>query len=471
MNDRQFYEDDDILLDFGKIIHNLKMGICKSWHIAFILAVFFAIATAIFFNITYTPIYKVTASFTVATTVNSDNQSSEEDDDEYAFNYNRYTASLLSDTFPYILNSGAMQDVLKKEMNTDTINGTITATAIENTNIFTVEVESNSAQDAYDIMNAIITDYPKIAKYVIGNTKLNIILKPVMPKAPDNLFHISNYLLIGALIGIGIWAFALIIYAFLRNTIYRETDIQEQLNINLFGSLPVVRKQRRNKSSFSDLKPFTSDNGFYENVNTITTRILNHAKKTGDKLFLITSTSSGEGKSTIIINLAMALEQRGYSVLLIDADLYQNMLPQYLNCKEEHLRGLIDFFEEKASEKEITYFCEKLNCDLIAGNRKTECPTEIIFNSEKIAALLKEVKEKYDYVLIDTPPCGILSDAAELSQYADAAIFIIQRDKESVAQILETMQNLYDSGIRISGCILNGAERSEKNYKQYGYGK
>lgn len=468
MDDKQFYEDDDIIIDLGKFRHNFFKGIQKTWLMALFLSIICAIITALFFSITYTPMYKAKVSFTIVTSINSNDQDNEK---EFRFDYNQYTASLMADSFPYILDSSAMQDVLKKEMGTDVINGSITATAIENTNIFTVEVESNIAEDAYDIVNAIIINYSEVAKYVIGDTKLNIIQDPVMPKAPHNLFYLSKYLGIGFLIGLIVWLIVLIIYSFMRNTIYRESDIQEQLNKYLFGVLPIIKRRYLDKSGLFTLDSFDVGSNYRENINTIATRVVNDAKKSGDKVLLVTSTLPGEGKSSTVVSLAMALGQRGYSVLLIDADLYQNNLHRYLKDNRDNVYGLVDFFEGKVSAKDIIYSCDKMNCDVISGNSEPKCSTAMIFNSKKVKLLLTTLEKKYDYVLIDTPSCGVLSDVTEISRYADSAIFIIRRDVASVTYILETMQNLYDSGIRISGCILNGVIKSTEGYKKYEYGK
>ena len=84
--------------------------------------------------------------------------------------YNNQAAEQVVSSFPYILRSEAMQERICLELNTSRINGVVTASSIGETNIFTLTVTSNNPQDAYDILNAVIKNYPQVASFVIGGT-------------------------------------------------------------------------------------------------------------------------------------------------------------------------------------------------------------------------------------------------------------------------------------------------------------
>lgn len=470
METKEYYEEDDeVIIDLEVLKHDIFKGIKKFWWIGLLLVILGAVIVSVICTVLYIPKYEAKVSFSISTDLSAANVT---EDEEYGF-YFDYNASLMADSLPYVLSSSVMQDVLKEALNTDRINGDISAKAISSTNIFTVSVVSDDAQDAYDIVNAIINNYSEIAKYVIGDSQTNLIQEPIMPQKPYNELSWKKNSVMGALIGFLIWCAILMVYAFTRKTIRKEENIREQLNKHCYGSLPVVRKRRKKDDRGILLDDIGGRDGFRESMNSIATRILNDLKKKEDKIIVVTSAAPKEGKSTTAVNLAAVLGQRGNSVVLVDADLYKQNMYTYTNQKSEVLCGLVEYYEDMASIDDIIYEAKELSCDVITGHMEPQTSTAAILSSKKIGNLLKELKARYDYIVIDTPPCEMLSDAAEISRYADTAIFVIRYDYTKVRHIMDAMQNLYDSRINISGCILNGLAdgAGSYGYGKYGYGK
>lgn len=468
MESKEYYEEDDeIVIDLGVLKNDIFKGIRKFWWIGLLLVVFGAVALSVIRTVLYVPKYEAKVSFSIATSLST----ADSEEEIYGFNFEKNTASLMADSFPYVLSSSVMQDVLKKDLGTEEINGEISAKAIENTNIFTVAVISDNPKDAYDIVGAIVKDYPEIVKYVIGDSQTNIIQEPVMPEEPYNEVSLIKTSVKGSLFGFVVWCVLLIIYALTRKTIRKEDNIRDQLNKHSYGTLPIVKKRDRKVDGNITLDIFDGRGGFRECMNSIATRVLNDLKKEEDKVIVITSTAPEEGKSTVAVNLAAALGQRGNSVLLIDADLYKQNMYMYINQSKEVLCGLVEYYEGKAAMEDIIYEAKELSCDVITGRLEPSISTAAILSSKKIGDLLKNLRKQYDYILIDTPPCEMLSDATEISRYADAAIFVIRHDYSKVRHIMDAMQNLYDSRINISGCILNGVSDGVGSYGKYGYGK
>lgn len=469
MEKKEYYEEDgEIVINLAELRSDIFKGIRKYWWSGLILVALMAGLAVLIKWRSYTPMYQAKASFTIETKLASMVNTEEE---EYGFNYDRGTASLMANAFPYVVSSSAMQDILKEKLQMDTINGTITATAIKNTNIFTISVISDNAQDAYNVVNAIVEDYPEIAKYVIGDTQLNMIQEPLKPELPYNDLALGKWALFGGLAGLGIWCLLVLIYAITRKTIRQESDIQKKLNKHCFGMLPIVKLDRKKSGEHTLLNIFEKRSGFRESINRIVTRILKDLKSENDKIIVVTSTAPNEGKTTVTVNIAVILSQRGNSVLLVDADLHKQNLSVY--AANGYSFGLVDYYEDRVSAEEIIYHSEELNCDIITGQKNYDVSSAAVLSSKKTGDLLKKLSAEYDYILIDTPPCELLSDAVEISRYADSAIFVIRHDYEQVSHIMESMQNLYDSRIRIAGCIINGVSENTGSYGygKYGYGK
>lgn len=470
METKEYYEEnDEIVIDLVVLKNDIIRGIRKFWLLGLLLVIAGAAVVSVVRVALYKPMYEAKASFSISTNLNSLMMT---EDDEFGFYYDKNNASLMADSFPYVLSSSIMQDVLKEDLNTDEINGEISATAIDNTNIFTITVVSDRAQDAYDIVIAIIKDYPDIAQYVIGESQTNIIQEPVMPNEPYNKVSLIKNFALGAMIGFAIWGTILMVYALTRNTIRKEENIRDRLNKHCYGTLPIVRKRDKNNGTIL-MELFDRRGGFRENMNSIATRIVNNLKRESDKVIVITSTLPEEGKSTFAVNLATSLGQRGKSVLLVDADLYKQNMHNYMKDAKQPLYGLVEYYEGEASVDDIIYDSKELSCHVITGQMEPQISTAAILSSTKIGNLLKVLREQYDYILIDTPPCEVLSDAAEISRYADTAIFVIRHDYAKVKHIMDAMQNLYDSKISISGCVLNGLSDGAGGYGygKYGYGR
>ncbi len=115
--------------------------------------------------------------------------------------YNKAVAKQLSLTFPYILTSGVLQDIVMDDMGVDKLNGSISATAIEDSSVITIKVTSTNRQDAHDILQSVMKNYPAITDYIVGETQLDIIDESGLPSVPINRANYKRAILIGIFIG------------------------------------------------------------------------------------------------------------------------------------------------------------------------------------------------------------------------------------------------------------------------------
>jgi succinoglycan biosynthesis transport protein ExoP len=205
--------------------------------------------------------------------------------------------------------------------------------------------------------------------------------------------------------------------------------------------------------------------------NALTSILAAHSKGR-PKVILITSAGHGEGKSSTVSNLGIALAEINQKVLVIDADLRKPRLHDIFNLPNTW--GLSDLLREKSS---------LADCPLEALARKTEIDnlyvlpsgpgtvsiTNLLYSS-RMADLVKRVHLDFDITIIDTPPMSYLSDARVLGQLADAAILVIRAAKTTRDEARAAKQRLVDDGIRVLGTILNAWEPKTKSRYGYGYG-
>jgi receptor protein-tyrosine kinase len=202
------------------------------------------------------------------------------------------------------------------------------------------------------------------------------------------------------------------------------------------------------------------------------TSILAANSKGRPRVILITSAGHGEGKSSTVSNLGIALAEINQRVLLIDADLRKPRLHDIFNLPNTW--GLSDLLREKSS---------LADCPLEALARKTEIDnlyvlpsgpgtvsiTNLLY-STRMADLVKRVRMDFDVTIIDTPPMSYLSDARVLGQLADAAILVIRAARTTRDEARAAKQRLVDDNIRVLGTILNAWEPKAKSRYGYGYG-
>jgi receptor protein-tyrosine kinase len=202
------------------------------------------------------------------------------------------------------------------------------------------------------------------------------------------------------------------------------------------------------------------------------TSILAANAKGRPKVILITSAGHGEGKSSTVSNLGIALAEINQRVLLIDADLRKPRLHDIFNLPNTW--GLSDLLREKSSLSDcpIEALARKTEVDslyVLPSGPGTVSITNLLY-STRMADLLDRVRSDFDITIIDTPPMSYLSDARVLGQLADAAILVIRAGRTTRDEVRAAKERLVDDGIRVLGTILNGWEPKSKAKYGYGYG-
>lgn len=188
------------------------------------------------------------------------------------------------------------------------------------------------------------------------------------------------------------------------------------------------------------------------------------------KKIIITSSSPGEGKTTTCLNLAIVFAQTGSKVLVIGADLRKPRL--YRHLQVERKNGLSDVLCGFITLDEAIKPCSQYGIDCITAGQVPPNPIELLA-SDEMGKMLEELSERYDYILIDTPPVTIVSDATAMSKYVDGVIVVV-RQNYTIHESLEKARNNLDfANAKILGYILNDVTSFSNrygNYKNYGQG-
>lgn len=182
---------------------------------------------------------------------------------------------------------------------------------------------------------------------------------------------------------------------------------------------------------------------------------------------IVTSSLPDEGKSTVAINLAISLAQADNRVLLIDADLRKPVLRRYLRLKNDNKKGLSTLLNGDAKVGDCLIKTE-YGVDVIANGPTPPNPTELI-QSDAMRSLLREAAENYDYIICDTSPVGVITDAAALSPLCDGVLYVIRQKYANKSQVRNAIKKLYAVDAKILGTVLCQYEISKHLGKRYSY--
>lgn len=224
------------------------------------------------------------------------------------------------------------------------------------------------------------------------------------------------------------------------------------------------------------LKPITQDYGTREELKALRANL--QFCGSDKKVILVTSCMAGEGKSTITLNLAMALAELQKKVLLIDCDLRKSMLYRQVEGGKPR-KGMTHYLSGQAALSEVIYTVDRPAFNMIFAGPVPPNPSELL-SSKKFGVLIEKARDAYDYILIDCPPLGMVIDAAVVASQCDAGILVIESGHVAYRLARNVKEQLEKSGCPVIGAVLNRVEkgtggryygrRYQKAYDQY-YGE
>ena len=179
------------------------------------------------------------------------------------------------------------------------------------------------------------------------------------------------------------------------------------------------------------------------------------------KKFCLTRGQAGEGKSITLLNLAISIAQTNKKVLLIDADLRRPAMARLL--VEKASPGLSEVLAGEIAPEQAINPGIYPNLDILFSGEIPPNPSEIL-SSERMLELIEASAEKYDYILVDTPPVNVVTDACIVANILDGALLLVRQNRSRKDAVRQAINNLQLTGVNVLGYILNGVEFDETNY-------
>ena len=410
-NDMPAFMDTD--LDPYTLVHD----IVSNWWVIILGAIAGALLTYVVVSSRYVPEYTTQATFVVA---------SRGDANAYS---NLSSANTMAKTFEKILKSNIMEKKICEKLKVEELDADIHAKVLEGTNMLVLSVTADTPKDSIDIIRTVMDNYSSVSLYTVGSAVMDVLEEPKVPYTPDNPLDAGGQAKKGGLVAGALVLILLGLFSYMKNTIKQENEIEKKLDARSLGAISYEWKYktirdifRRKKKAILVDDPVASFR-FVESYKKLAAKVEYRMAKNEQKVLVVTSVSENEGKSTVAANLA-------------------------INELGEYLRG-------NGSLADVMVPCTRKHMLFMGGKNCYSSSTEML-NSESFFKLMAASRKFVDYVIIDTPPAGIIGDAQIFAHCADAVMIVAKQNYMLAEDINEVMDAFRDKEGKVLGVVLNG---------------
>lgn len=279
--------------------------------------------------------------------------------------------------------------------------------------------------------------------------------------------------LIALILGLAIPVGIIYLMELLRYKIEGRNDLDKLTSVPILGDIALDHTLKTNQRAIV-IKENENDT-MAETFRAIRTNLQFLLDSPDKKVVLFTSTSSGEGKTFVASNLAMSFALLGKKVILLGLDIRKPRLAELFGLKD-HTKGITSFLVGDKNDKELLF--EQIskteqneNLDILPAGIIPPNPAELL-SKENLDKAIEYLKEKYDFIILDTAPIGLVTDTQIISRVADACIYVTRADYTTKNDIL-FLNDIYKEGkLKNMSIVLNGVDMNKRKYGYYyGYGK
>jgi capsular exopolysaccharide synthesis family protein len=345
------------------------------------------------------------------------------------------------------------EDFLKQQIKAAETNSLQVAKETSEYEIYKTRTETTKR--IIDMINKAMSEIQLGASMLSNNVSvLDVATPPLNPIKPRKRLN----LMIGAVMGLFMGVAIAFFLDYLDNTFRTPEDVEKHLGLAVLGVIPKTQEQegilgRTHKEAFQSLR----------------TSIIFSSKNRQRKVILITSTGPQEGKSSTAANLARILAAAGDRVVIVDCDLRRPI--QHSIHGVERDRGLTNYLSEPIEQTEWSGYIKKTesaDLELFTCGPIPPSPPELL-GSDRFLDLLTELREKFDWILLDSPPASSLADAYLLAAVSDMVVLVVQHNRTDRDVVAKTLHKLQAVNPKVVGAVLNNVDLERAYGKDYYY--
>jgi len=349
-----------------------------------------------------------------------------------------------------------------------------------------LNIEKNDFQKRFEVVNKEIEELPKKELEMIAierkykmddnyytfflqkraeseilkasNTPDNNILDKARSISITNSGKRSKTILMFLLFGILIPTVIVVIIELLNNTIRSSKDVEKN------SSFPLIGAVRHTKSSDPLLVSKNPRSAFTEMFRVIRTRIEFIVQRKTNIMIMSTSTESGDGKTYFSINLASVYSMASKKTILVDMDIRKPSINQRFNIVQP--MGVTNYLVNQCTLDEIILHLPKVDFDILPAGSIPPNPGELI-RSDKLSVMFEELRKRYDYIIVDSSPIGMVTDAYSLAHLSDVNLFLVRNSKTNKTFFKKLCTQLKADNLPHMYSILNDVVDDGSRYSNY----
>jgi succinoglycan biosynthesis transport protein ExoP len=279
---------------------------------------------------------------------------------------------------------------------------------------------------------------------------------------PNRKFHLLIGILAGLTLGIALAFFR----EYLDNTIRTAQDVEDYLDIPVVGTIPYILQKDGGPSLLAPNARQVSVTA--EAYRALRTSLQFFEADKPMKTILITSSGPSEGKTTTVANLGITLVQMGKKVCLVDMDLRKPALHKLF--LRPNTKGITSVFSAAVDKKSLIQATGNPGLYMLASGPTAPNPAELIA-SARMRQVLEELRDSFDYVILDSPPLLAVTDARILATMADGILLVIQAGQSAITMSQSALEQVERAKANIIGAVLNKIRSVETGYYYYYYSK
>ena len=378
-------------------------------------------------------------------------------------------AKNLVQSYILILKSNTiLQKVLEEaglDYGTEALSGRIGTSVVENTAVFYVYTYDSDPYRAMELANAIGRVAPKEIGRIVKSGGIEVIDYATLPEAPYSSTSLVKYALVGFTGCFGASFVLFLLAGLMDTTIRRRYELKLAFRIPVLGDIPQIQARDRKSKPVLVLGE-NSSFAVKESYNTIRANLLFTGKGERCPVYAVTSADKDEGKTLNSVNIAISYAQLGKKVLLIDGDMRNMSVASLLK-----LRGRLGLSQYLAGLRETPQIVEyRQNLDVLVGGENPPNPSELL-GGERMKELLTTLRSRYDCIIIDLPPVGIVTDALLLSHEVTAYLLVVRAGVSHMSREKSAVTLLEQVDADICGIPFNGLPPKSKdcNYRLQQY--
>jgi len=488
MNEKDTKKNDVIEIDFGRVFRAVME---KTWLVAIVSVLCAAVA---FFGTFFlvTPQYESSAMFYV-----NNNNISMGSASLSISSGDLSTSRNLVDSYIVILNTREtlvdVVDYAGVSRSYGEVRGMLSASAVNETEIFRVTVTCENPQEAERIANAIAYILPKRIDTIIDSTSAKVVDAAVLPTSPSSPSYSKNTMM-GFMVGFILTVAIVALREVFDKTIREEEDITQSCKHPILAAVPDMTAPsegsayygygRGRKGKYAEATKQRTRNTIMgpnisfaasEAYKLLRTKVqFSFADENDCHIIGLSSALSGEGKSLTSVNLAYTLAQLDKKVLLVDCDMRRPTLAEKIGLLKSP--GLSNYLTRQCQLEDLAQVCQMKGGDtafnVITAGQNPPNPIELL-SSERMKKALDTLRKQYDYIILDLPPVGEVSDALAVAQETDGILLVVRQNYCDRSVLPEAVRQFEFVRAKTLGIVFNctsengGKGYYRKYYKRY----